>query len=84
MYMSWRAIPKSFRKYLKGENKSAILKMGNQKWLVKIDDGWGNFVRVNGVQDFDLVVFKHEGNLVFDTWFSTLVVAKGSIQLIKL
>ncbi|KAI7753791.1 hypothetical protein M8C21_022227, partial [Ambrosia artemisiifolia] len=30
-------------------------------------EGWDNFVRDNGVEDFDFVVFKHEGNMVFNT-----------------
>lgn len=30
-------------------------------------DGWDTFVRENGVQEFDIVVFKHEGNMVFNT-----------------
>ncbi|KAK1429639.1 hypothetical protein QVD17_11853 [Tagetes erecta] len=30
-------------------------------------EGWDTFVRENGVQEFDIVVFKHEGNMVFNT-----------------
>ncbi|GJS00375.1 B3 DNA binding domain-containing protein [Tanacetum coccineum] len=62
-------------KYLvsRRKNKTAILKRGCRKWHVKIDndwvfgEGWEAFVRDNGVQDFDFVVFKHQGNMVFDT-----------------
>ncbi|GKG34900.1 B3 DNA binding domain-containing protein, partial [Tanacetum coccineum] len=69
------AIPISFQKYLKSRrnNKSAILKRGSKKLHVKLDEdwvfgeGWERFVSENGVQDFDFVVFKHEGNMVFDT-----------------
>ncbi|XP_024986469.1 B3 domain-containing protein REM10-like [Cynara cardunculus var. scolymus] len=70
-----QSIPKAFTKHLKSRrnNKTAILKRGGQKWPVKIVDhwvfgeGWETFVRGNGVQDFDFVFFKHEGDLVFDT-----------------
>ncbi|KAI7753801.1 hypothetical protein M8C21_022237 [Ambrosia artemisiifolia] len=68
------SIPVSFRKYIKSkrDNETAILKRGCQKWCVKVIDwtfseGWDNFVRDNGVEDFDFVVFKHEGNMVFNT-----------------
>ncbi|PWA82700.1 B3 DNA binding domain-containing protein [Artemisia annua] len=69
------SIPISFQKYLKSRrnNESAILKRGSKKWHVKIDEdwvfgeGWERFVSENGVQDFDFLVFKHEGNMVFDT-----------------
>ncbi|KAJ9555148.1 hypothetical protein OSB04_009762, partial [Centaurea solstitialis] len=69
------SIPKAFTKHLKSRrsNKTAILRRGSQKWPVKIVDhwvfgeGWEAFVRGNGVQDFDFVVFKHEGDMVFDT-----------------
>ncbi|MFS8030170.1 hypothetical protein Hanom_Chr17g01530971 [Helianthus anomalus] len=33
------SIPQSFRKY-KMKNKVAILRNGDQKWVVKIDDDW--------------------------------------------
>lgn len=48
------------------------MKRGCRKWHVKIDkdwvfgEGWETFVTENGVQEFDFVVFKHEGNMVFD------------------
>ncbi|XP_076951535.1 B3 domain-containing protein REM10-like [Bidens hawaiensis] len=68
------SIPITFRKYLKSRrnNKTIVLKRGCQKWRVKMIDwafseGWDNFVRENGVQEFDIVVFKHQGNMVFDT-----------------
>ncbi|GJZ38114.1 ALP1-like protein [Tanacetum coccineum] len=70
-----QSIPISYQKYLvsRRKNKTAILKRGCRKWHVKIDndwvfgEGWEAFVRDNGVQDFDFVVFKHQGNMVFDT-----------------
>ncbi|KAK9079505.1 hypothetical protein SSX86_001177 [Deinandra increscens subsp. villosa] len=70
-----QSIPNSFRKYLKSSRKNeiAILRRGDQEWEVKVGDdwvfgeGWDDFMTENGVQDFDVVVFKHEGNMVFDT-----------------
>ncbi|PWA93740.1 B3 DNA binding domain-containing protein [Artemisia annua] len=69
-----KSIPISYQKYLvsRRKNETAILKRGCRKWHVKIDkdwvfgEGWETFVRENGVQEFDFVVFKHEGNMVFD------------------
>lgn len=29
-------------------------------------DGWRELVKDNGVQEFDFIVFKHHGNMVFD------------------
>ncbi|KAI3822398.1 hypothetical protein L1987_09988 [Smallanthus sonchifolius] len=70
----FKFIKPGLRKYLKSRrnNTTAILKRGSQKWFVKIIDcafseGWDDFVKENGVQDFDFVVFKHEGNMVFNT-----------------
>ncbi|XP_076913698.1 B3 domain-containing protein REM10-like [Bidens hawaiensis] len=64
----------SYRKYIKRRrsNKTVVLKRGCKKWPVKLidwvfDEGWNDFVRENGVQEFDIVVFKHQGNMVFDT-----------------
>ncbi|KAJ0849254.1 putative transcription factor B3-Domain family [Helianthus annuus] len=69
-----QSIPESIRKYIKGRssNETAVLKRGSQKWSVKVIDwvfgkGWDIFVKENGVQEYDIVVFKHEGNMVFDT-----------------
>nr|GEW59147.1 B3 DNA binding domain-containing protein [Tanacetum cinerariifolium] len=69
------SIPISCQKYLvsRRKNKTAILKRRCRIWHVKMDndwvfgEGWETFVRDNGVQDFDFVVFKHQGNMVFDT-----------------
>ncbi|KAK1429641.1 hypothetical protein QVD17_11855 [Tagetes erecta] len=50
-----------------------IMRKGKQKWEVKMVDnwvfgeGWDDFMIANGVQDFDIVVFKHQGDMVFDT-----------------
>ncbi|KAL8216833.1 hypothetical protein R6Q57_023670 [Mikania cordata] len=68
------SIPKSFRKHLKSrrKNRVVILRRGNQKWAVKMGkdwvfgEGWDSFMTDNGVQDFDIVVFKHQENMVFD------------------
>ncbi|MFS7941227.1 putative DNA-binding pseudobarrel domain superfamily, REM family [Helianthus anomalus] len=64
-----QSIPESIIKYIKGRssNETAILKRGPQKWSVKVMDwvfgkGWDIFV-----QEYDIVVFNHEGNMVFDT-----------------
>ncbi|XP_076953002.1 B3 domain-containing protein REM10-like [Bidens hawaiensis] len=72
--MHMQSIPMSHRKYIKGRrnNKTVVLKRGCKKWPVKMIDwafgeGWDKFVRENGVQEFDIVVFKHQGNMVFDT-----------------
>nr|XP_043610585.1 B3 domain-containing protein REM10-like isoform X2 [Erigeron canadensis] len=96
-----QSIPKSFRKYLKAgrKNKIAILKRRNQRWAVKIVDdwvfgeGWDKFTKDNGVKDFDIVVFRHEGDMVFDTmvfdssWcereYSTDLVTKSSRTSLK-
>ncbi|XP_076953024.1 B3 domain-containing protein REM10-like [Bidens hawaiensis] len=67
-----QSIPVSFRKYLRN-NTVAILSKGDKKWAVTIGDdwvfgdGWDGFMKDNGEQDFDFVVFKHHGNMVFDT-----------------
>ncbi|MFS7941230.1 putative transcription factor B3-Domain family [Helianthus anomalus] len=69
-----QSIPESIIKYIKGRssNETTILKRGPQKWSVKVIDwvfgkSWDIFVKENGVQEYDIVVFKHEGNMVFDT-----------------
>ncbi|KAL4560387.1 hypothetical protein LXL04_032537 [Taraxacum kok-saghyz] len=48
-----------------------ILRRGRHEWSVDIDDGvfgdgWRRFVKENGVQEFDFIVFKHHGSMVFD------------------
>nr|KAJ0227899.1 hypothetical protein LSAT_V11C100017880 [Lactuca sativa] len=66
------SIPSSFLTNLNGKRCSkAILRRGRHEWSVDIDDGvfgdgWRRFVRENGVQEFDFIVFKHQGNMVFD------------------
>ncbi|KAI3512320.1 hypothetical protein L1887_19635 [Cichorium endivia] len=54
-----------------GRCSKAILRRGRHEWSVDIDDGvfgdgWRKFVRENGVQEFDFIVFKHQGSMVFD------------------
>ncbi|KAJ9554175.1 hypothetical protein OSB04_018220 [Centaurea solstitialis] len=50
----------------------AILRRGGHRWPVEIadggfsGDGWRKCVSENGVQEFDFMVFKHQGNMVFD------------------
>lgn len=69
-----KVIPEPFTKYLEStwKNKTAILRRGCHKWPVKIVDdwafgqGWEDFVKQNGVKDCNFVVFKHQGNMVFD------------------
>ncbi|KAL8263438.1 hypothetical protein R6Q59_024787 [Mikania micrantha] len=67
------SIPKSFLPKLNGWRfKTAILRRGCQEWPVHITDGgvfgdgWSKFVTDNGVEEFDFIVFKHQGNMVFD------------------
>ncbi|KAJ0792508.1 putative transcription factor B3-Domain family [Helianthus annuus] len=71
--MNLQSIPKSFLTKLdRWRGKKAILRRGRRKWAVHIGDrgvfgdGWRKFVVENGVQEFDIIVFKHEGNMVFD------------------
>ncbi|KAI3737940.1 hypothetical protein L2E82_27957 [Cichorium intybus] len=49
----------------------AMLRCGRHEWSIDIDngvfgEGWRKFVRENGVQEFDFIVFKHQGSMVFD------------------
>ncbi|CAH1442288.1 unnamed protein product [Lactuca virosa] len=66
------SIPSSFLTNLNGKRCSeAILRRGRHEWSVDIDDGvfgdgWMRFVRENGVQEFDFIVFKNQGCMVFD------------------
>ncbi|CAI9267776.1 unnamed protein product [Lactuca saligna] len=66
------SIPTSFLTNLNGKRCSeAILRRGRREWSVDIDDGvfgdgWVRFVRENGVQEFDFIVFKNQGCMVFD------------------
>ncbi|KAJ0815715.1 putative transcription factor B3-Domain family [Helianthus annuus] len=71
--MNLQSIPKSFLTKLDGwRGKKAILRRGGRKWAVHIGDrgvfgdGWRKFVVENGVQEFDIIVFKHQRNMVFD------------------
>ncbi|KAL7617063.1 B3 domain-containing protein REM17 [Lactuca sativa] len=66
------SVPSAFLTNLNGKRcLKAILRHGRHKWSVDIDDGvfgdgWRKFVTENGVQEFDFIVFKHQGNMVFD------------------
>nr|GMD21780.1 B3 domain-containing protein REM10-like [Ipomoea batatas] len=60
-------------KYLKGQGpKFAILRRGDRSWRVKISggrilgDGWEKFAADNGLNVGDVVVFRQEGDSVFD------------------
>ncbi|PWA76850.1 auxin response factor [Artemisia annua] len=52
--------------------KKVVLKRGRHEWPVAINDkgvfgdGWRKLVIDNGVQEFDFIVFKHQGNMLFD------------------
>nr|KAJ0228338.1 hypothetical protein LSAT_V11C100017970 [Lactuca sativa] len=67
-----QSIPSSFLTNLNDKRCSeAILRRGRHEWSVDIDDGvfgdgWMRFVRENGVQEFDFIVFKNQGCMVFD------------------
>ncbi|GKA83417.1 auxin response factor, partial [Tanacetum coccineum] len=67
------SIPKSFWINLKEETcKKAVLKRGRREWPVSISDkgvfggGWRKLMIDNGVQEFDFIVFKHQGKMLFD------------------
>nr|GMD21782.1 B3 domain-containing protein REM10-like [Ipomoea batatas] len=68
------SIPTAFLdKYLKGQApKFAILRRGDRSWRVKMSggrmlgDGWEKFAAENGLSVGDVVVFRQEGDNVFD------------------
>ncbi|OAY53553.1 putative B3 domain-containing protein REM15 isoform X3 [Manihot esculenta] len=67
------SIPVSFFKYLKGQKcERAILRGRTGKiWPVKInsrsfEDGWKDFVEDHDLHVGDFLVFRHEGEMVFD------------------
>ncbi|CAH1435143.1 unnamed protein product [Lactuca virosa] len=67
MYL--QSIPTSFLNC--GRCFKATLRQGCQEWSVEFDDGvfgdgWSRFVRENGMQEFDFIVFNHQGSMVFD------------------
>ncbi|KAM7489203.1 hypothetical protein LguiB_026687 [Lonicera macranthoides] len=68
-------IPTSFmERYLKGQRMEyGELRRGNRKWKVKIingrvmeEEGWSKFWEENEVEVGDFLVFRHEGDLVFE------------------
>lgn len=68
-----QSIPVSFFKYLKGQKcERAILRGRTGKiWPVKInsrsfEDGWKDFVEDHDLHVGDFLVFRHEGEMVFD------------------
>ncbi|KAF2283567.1 hypothetical protein GH714_012010 [Hevea brasiliensis] len=67
------SIPVSFFKYLKGQNcERAVLRgRAGKIWPVKIngrsfEDGWKEFVQDHDLHVGDFLVFRHEGDMVFD------------------
>ncbi|KAL4560232.1 hypothetical protein LXL04_032382 [Taraxacum kok-saghyz] len=66
------SIPSSFLMNLNGGRCSEVtLRRERHVWSVAIDDGvfgdgWRMFLRENGVQEFDFIVFKHQGGMMFD------------------
>ncbi|XP_077219603.1 B3 domain-containing protein REM10-like [Tasmannia lanceolata] len=76
-YFKRISIPNAFHRYLVGEKSDiAILKSPRgDSWPVKVkgsidgvffEDGWGDFVAVHGLCSGDILVFRYEGNMVFD------------------
>ncbi|XVF35723.1 hypothetical protein REPUB_Repub18cG0170800 [Reevesia pubescens] len=69
---SLQSIPLSFFKYLKDQNcERAVLRSSGRTWSVKIkdrkfEDGWEEFARDHDLHVGDFVVFRHDGNMVFD------------------
>ncbi|XP_055821818.1 B3 domain-containing protein REM17-like [Solanum dulcamara] len=66
-------IPEDFLKYLKRHDQyeQAILRRADKEWRVKVNDGrlgdgWENFTEKNNLQEGDILVFKHEGDMEFD------------------
>ncbi|XP_065848509.1 B3 domain-containing protein REM13-like isoform X3 [Euphorbia lathyris] len=67
------SIPVSFFKYLKGEecDRAKLRSQGGKLWPIKIngrrfEDGWKHFVEDHDLQIGDFLVFRHEGDMVFD------------------
>nr|XP_016476240.1 PREDICTED: B3 domain-containing protein REM5-like isoform X3 [Nicotiana tabacum] len=66
-------IPTGFLKYLKGYDhiEHAILRRGSKQWRVKVNGcrfevGWADFAQQHDLQLGDLLIFRHEGNMVFE------------------
>ncbi|KAF2302829.1 hypothetical protein GH714_008585 [Hevea brasiliensis] len=67
------SIPVSFFKYLKGQKceKAVLRSIAGKLWYVKVngcrfEDGWEEFVRDHDLHVGDFLVFRHEGDMVFD------------------
>ncbi|GKU87464.1 hypothetical protein SLEP1_g1859 [Rubroshorea leprosula] len=73
-FQSELSIPVSFfERYLKGSKceRAVLRSFGGRTWPVKMKgrkfkDGWENFVQDHDLKVWDFVVFKHEGDMVFD------------------
>ena len=68
-----QSIPISFFKHLKGEEceKAVLRSLSGKLWHVKIngrrfEDGWKEFAKYHALHVGDFLVFRHEGNMVFD------------------
>ncbi|XP_060182510.1 B3 domain-containing protein REM5-like [Lycium barbarum] len=67
-------IPIGFLKYLKGHDQyeHAILRRADKKWLVKVNGSrleegdWKDFVEQHDLQLGDILVFKHERDMIFE------------------
>ncbi|XP_060179559.1 B3 domain-containing protein REM10-like isoform X2 [Lycium barbarum] len=67
-------IPIGFLNYLKGydQYEHAILRRADKKWLVKVKGGrfeegnWKDFVEQHDLQLGDILVFKHERDMIFE------------------
>nr|GMD23348.1 B3 domain-containing protein REM17-like isoform X2 [Ipomoea batatas] len=74
VFFHFQNIPTAFlAKYMKGQApKFAILRRGDRSWRVKMSggrilgDGWEKFAAENGLSVGDVVVFRQEGDTVFD------------------
>ena len=70
--MHLQSLPSSFLKNLNlGRRSKVKLRRGRHEWSVGIDDGvfsdgWRRFLRDNGVEEFNFIVFKHQGDMTFD------------------
>ncbi|XP_077224157.1 B3 domain-containing protein REM10-like [Tasmannia lanceolata] len=88
------SIPIAFHKYLVGEKGNiAVLKSTlGKSWRVKVrghingvffEDGWEDFVVDHGLCSGDILVFRYEGNMVFDvTIFDKTACEKNYYPLV--
>ncbi|XP_015168724.1 B3 domain-containing protein REM10-like [Solanum tuberosum] len=67
------SLPNELLKHLKGHDQyeHAILRWADKEWLVKLngvrlEDGLENFAEQNNLEEGDVLVFKHEGDMKFE------------------